>query len=165
MRKIFLKDFFYTKFFRLAPNICFWLRMLVLYELRLTSIEFSEMAVTNVAFLLWFISAGYFTSTQRTEQTERCHWFNFASKAVSGRFRPFQAVSAGRHIEQRGAARFFFKLQPRAAIARPLPVSVHDKNWLRIPFNWLSKHLVCVSNKADHCIVSVMLWSPQWEQI
>lgn len=67
----------------------------------------------------------------------------------------------------RGQARSctFFKLQPRAAIARPLPVSVHAKNWLRIPFNWLNKHLVCVSSKADHCIVSVMLWSPQWEQI
>lgn len=35
-RKIFLKDWFYIKFLWLAPNICFWLCLLVLYELYLT---------------------------------------------------------------------------------------------------------------------------------
>lgn len=164
MRKIFLKDFFYAKFRWLAPNIWFWLCMLVLYELHLTAFEFSEMAVTNVVILLWFISGEYFTSTYPTgkrhqlcqNQTQWRHWYHLALKMPSGRRRSPSST---------GQARNSTILNFSQERLPPLPVSVRVKNWARIPFNPLNIDLVCASKTANLCIVLVMLWSPRWEHI
>lgn len=160
------KRFFYAKFHWLAPNIWFWLCMLVLYELHLTAFEFSEMAVTNVVFLLWFISRGYFTSTYPTgkmhqlcqNQTEWRHWYHLALKMPSAHCHP---------PSSRGQARnsTILNFSQELPLLCPLPVSVRVKNWVRIPFNPLNIDLVCVSKMANICIVLVMLWSPQWEHI
>lgn len=158
--------FFYAKFHWLAPNIWFGLCMLVLYELHLTAFEFSEMAVTNVVILLWFISRGYFTSTYPTgkthqlcqNQTEWRHWYHLALKTPSGRCRS---------PSSRGQARnsTILNFSQELPLLCPLPVSVPVNNWVRIPFNPLNIDLVCVSKTANLRIVLVMLWSPQWEHI